>query len=518
MPSLLAVVPSSSRPSARSGCRRGPSQCRSPPGPGPPVRGTLRGRASLSGLRPTGRPALLLRTTALLIGLLAGGFGSFAHAGYTNPSACQHLARLQVPEASGSSSGLLLRPSASVALATSNSPVSTGGQASKSDAFQVNLTALLAERLGLTTEELSGVSVHLSDAEESRPFAVAQQQPGGWHRLYAAEPVDREAICDPLRQVTRVAVARACCQDTENLLLPDESSLEVVANAGPSTCCLFVPVTVGSRGTYDLRIDILDINDHAPVFQLAALPLPPVSSPAGRAGLGLGPRGPVNSLTFEQIPSRSEVGSTSGLRLTGVLAFPENAVAGDWLQLPAAADSDSGENSRIVYLLANTRPAHLWSLHFRLLQNVASDLASLVTSGQPSEGATGAGSESGTPTDHVAAQSDSSHPLLGRMMRMRMMMLMTTGPRADVAAPAEHEAIGASTGSTDQPTGMYQGPGLLLLQPVDRATVARFSALLIATDQGQPVPLSATIGLQIRVSPSGHRIHTKRGVKSETGF
>ncbi|KAA3679396.1 protocadherin delta 1 [Paragonimus westermani] len=122
----------------------------------------------------------------------------------------------------------------------------------------------------------------------------------------------------------------------------------------------------------------------------------------------------------------------------------ENTAAGAWIQLPVAVDEDEALNGAIRYSIKTDDESKNWTKYFRLLNNLKT-LPS-VSSVKP-----------------------------------------TSRTTENTYYPANSN------------TAYYNGPGLLLLQPLDRETTSDFTMTLVATDLGQPTQRSGMIHLQISV-------------------
>ncbi|KAF8567037.1 hypothetical protein P879_09132 [Paragonimus westermani] len=127
-----------------------------------------------------------------------------------------------------------------------------------------------------------------------------------------------------------------------------------------------------------------------------------------------------------------------------VIGIMENIAAGAWIQLPVAVDEDEALNGAIRYSIKTDDESKNWTKYFRLLNN------------------------------------------------------LKTSPPVSIVKP-----ISRTTENAHYPTNLniahYDGPGLLLLQPLDRETTSDFTMTLVATDLGQPTQRSGMIHLQISV-------------------
>lgn len=300
-----------------------------------------------------------------------------------------------------------------------NTVPSWGGQKQKTTTMSVNLTQLLMENIPLTNSDLHS-PVYFSDAEQSRPFYIVRQKTlpnvgnasSDWYQLTSSIPIDREVICDPKTYPERVSVAKTCCSASYSISTTTTITTQH-ERALTQPCCLFLGITVASKGTYFLRIHIDDVNDNAPFF--------PVSSKTISNSL----QAPYNTYTIglrEETPERS------------------------WIPLPTAIDIDEGSNAAIRYTLVGLKEHDSWKQYFKLLNNVK---------------------------------------------------------EADLTLPNQFSAK-ISVNNDFQPIQIaaedYDGPGLLLIQSVDRETTSLFELVLTAFDMGIDVQHSNCLRLQIMVS------------------
>ncbi|KAF7262686.1 hypothetical protein EG68_00148 [Paragonimus skrjabini miyazakii] len=127
-----------------------------------------------------------------------------------------------------------------------------------------------------------------------------------------------------------------------------------------------------------------------------------------------------------------------------VIGIMENTAAGAWIHLPVAVDEDEALNGAIRYSIKMDDESKNWTKYFRLLNNLKTSV----------------------PISHVKP----------------------------ISRTTENGYYHVNLSTTD-----YNGPGLLLLQPLDRETISDFTMTLVATDLGQPTQRSGMILLQISV-------------------
>ncbi|GAA33503.2 protocadherin-9 [Clonorchis sinensis] len=276
--------------------------------------------------------------------------------------------------------------------------------------FSVNLTEFLANRLQVDTQELVSVPVYFSDAEQSRPFVIRRQTDGHpWYQLTTTVLPDRENICDKRMYPERMTVSQACC--------PLEFTAPAELSLTPTNypCCVYLGVTVLSKGTYFIRIDVGDVNDNAPFFTA-------VNSNTNR--------------NFMSTYRKEIIGKV-------IISIPEGTPPNSWFALPMATDPDEGMNGAIRYSIS-TSGEERWAEYFRLLNNLKT----------------------------------ASLPVNSTQVNVAWNNAGTTG----------HLSLGD-----------YSGPGLMVLQTLDRESIADFNLRLVAADLGEPIGRSSTIQLQILV-------------------
>ncbi|TGZ66195.1 hypothetical protein CRM22_005458 [Opisthorchis felineus] len=286
----------------------------------------------------------------------------------------------------------------------------TDQHAESAHPFSVNLTEFLANRLQMDAQDLVSVPVYFSDAEQSRPFVIRRQTEGdSWYQLTTTVLPDRESICDKRLYPERMTVSQTCCP--LEFTAPEELSLTPTNYP----CCVYLGVTVLSKGTYFIRIDVGDVNDNAPFFSAT-------NSNTNR--------------NFMSTYRKEIIGKV-------IISIPEGTPPNSWFALPMATDPDEGMNGAIRYSIS-TIGEERWAEYFRLLNNLKT--ASLpVNSTQVNVAWNNAGM-----TSHLSL-------------------------------------------------GDYSGPGFMVLQTLDRESIADFSLRLVAADLGEPIARSSVIQLQILV-------------------
>ncbi|OON14380.1 cadherin domain protein, partial [Opisthorchis viverrini] len=276
--------------------------------------------------------------------------------------------------------------------------------------FSVNLTEFLASRLQMDTQDLVSVPVYFSDVEQSRPFVIRRQTDGHpWYQLTTTVLPDRESICDKRLYPERMTVSQTCCP------LEFTAPAELSLTPANYPCCVYLGVTVLSKGTYFIRIDVGDVNDNAPFFSA-------INSNTNR--------------NFMSTYRKEIIGKV-------IISIPEGTPPNSWFALPMATDPDEGMNGAIRYSIS-TNGEERWAEYFRLLNNLKT--ASLpVNSTQVSVAWNNAGT-----MNHLSL-------------------------------------------------GDYSGPGLMVLQTLDRESIADYNLRLVAADLGESIGWSSTIQLQILV-------------------
>ncbi|EUB61658.1 Protocadherin-1 [Echinococcus granulosus] len=163
----------------------------------------------------------------------------------------------------------------------------------------------------ITGDEARQIAIFFTDATESRPFTIKQLRDGS--RILTNElPVDREEICNPFKFPHHTAVSRKCCakgdSDDGYKENPFKSQLDF-------PCCVFLGITVESYGTFALRIDVIDVNDNPPRFNL----------------------------------------------------LPEFTLSRAGNDFPGAFDLDEGKNADLLFHVEKNSPLEAWEQHFKLL-------------------------------------------------------------------------------------------------------------------------------------------------------
>uniref|UniRef100_A0A0X3NQM4 Protocadherin-1 n=1 Tax=Schistocephalus solidus TaxID=70667 RepID=A0A0X3NQM4_SCHSO len=195
--------------------------------------------------------------------------------------------------------------------------------------ISLNLSKLFQEELNIADVELSSTAIYFTDATESRPFVIKSVITDGrsWYQMTTDQPIDREVVCNELRFPHRAAIARKCC------LSAAKKTASLSDNDADFSCCLFVDITVGTYGTYAIRVQLIDVNDNAPRFA------PPMEAM-------------VSTLNKDNVV---------------VLHLPENMPQGTVIPLPQATDPDDGKNAALIYQIDKFSPSALWQQHFRIL-------------------------------------------------------------------------------------------------------------------------------------------------------
>nr|VZI01873.1 unnamed protein product [Spirometra erinaceieuropaei] len=199
-----------------------------------------------------------------------------------------------------------------------------GSQLSGAATFQA-----IWEELNIAESEISSTAIYFTDAIESRPFVIKSVISDGsiWYQLTTDQPIDREEVCNELMFPHRVAIAQKCCPSVA------EKAVSLTGSGLDYSCCLFVDITVGTYGTFAIRVQLIDVNDNVPRF----------ASPTDSI---------VSRLNKENLV---------------VLHLPENTPQGTVIPLPQATDLDEGKNAALIYQIDKFSPNALWQQHFRML-------------------------------------------------------------------------------------------------------------------------------------------------------
>ncbi|VDN08871.1 unnamed protein product [Dibothriocephalus latus] len=195
--------------------------------------------------------------------------------------------------------------------------------------ISLNLSKLFQEELNIADSELSSTAIYFTDAIDSRPFVIKSVTSDGksWYQMTTEQPIDREMVCDELMFPHRAVIARKCCSQVT------EKTSSLGGNSVEFSCCLFLDITVGTYGTFAIRVQLIDVNDNAPRFA------PPAESMVSR----------VNKENLV------------------VFYLPENMPQGTIIPLPQATDPDEGKNAALTYQIDKISPSALWQQHFRML-------------------------------------------------------------------------------------------------------------------------------------------------------
>lgn len=207
--------------------------------------------------------------------------------------------------------------------------------------ISVNLTKLFQEELS----EASNPAIYFTDAAESRPFVIRQAKDGSRFLVNEA-PLDREDICNPFKFPDRVSVARKCCAKSagEGIAAMHESSQRDLK------CCMFLGITVEGYGTFALKIDVIDVNDNRPQFNV-----------------------PADSLLIR--PGKEDL---------FVIKITENTPQGTVIGLPRVVDLDEGKSADMLFQIEKVNSQMEWEQHFKLLSHVEDRCIPKLYEGLPS--------------------------------------------------------------------------------------------------------------------------------------
>ncbi|CAH8516031.1 unnamed protein product [Schistosoma turkestanicum] len=213
--------------------------------------------------------------------------------------------------------------------------------------LSINLSEILLQNLHLSTEEINA-PLYFSDVEQSEPFTIRQRVNDDrskfpWYELTSIIPVNREAICDVKRYPERVSVSQLCCSlttATRTMTTNEAHFHDRNMHTFNGPCCMFLGITISSKGTYFLRVDINDVNDNTPKFQ-------------------------------ELILGKSLINKHDNYGRF-VIHIMENTPTGRWIPLPKATDLDEGINAYVQYSIKLPNNEHLWNDYFKLIDNVQS--------------------------------------------------------------------------------------------------------------------------------------------------
>lgn len=236
---------------------------------------------------------------------------------FHHTSACKYLRTIQVLETN--------------ALQRSNPSSYIPSPPGIAQEVSVNLTKLFQSELSISTEEAQQAVIFFTDATESRPFVIKQLKDGS--RILTNEmAIDREEICNPFKNPHHTAVSQKCCAkgrgDGEYKRNPFNPQLDF-------HCCVFLGITVEGYGTFSIRIDVVDVNDNVPTFN---------------------------------IPPEASLGN-AGKDTPAVIKIDENTPQGTIIPLPQAFDLDEGKNSDLLFSVEKVDPLAEWEQHFKLLSD-----------------------------------------------------------------------------------------------------------------------------------------------------
>ena len=231
--------------------------------------------------------------------------------------ACKYLRSIQILEANG--------------LQMTDSTTYIPSLAGIAQDVSVNLTKLFQTELSLLLQEVQKTVIFFTDATESRPFAIKQLKDNSYI-LTNEVPIDREEICDPFKFPHHAAVSRKCCpkgnDNNEYKEIPFNSQIDF-------HCCIFLGITVEGHGTFSLRIDVVDVNDNPPRF----------------------------NIPHDYTPNHPGKDSPT------VIKIMENTPQGTLIPLPQAFDLDEGKNGALLFRVGRATPLAAWEQHFKLLSN-----------------------------------------------------------------------------------------------------------------------------------------------------
>ncbi|CAH8579259.1 Protocadherin Fat 4 [Schistosoma haematobium] len=217
--------------------------------------------------------------------------------------------------------------------------------------LSINLSDILLQNLHLSVDDING-PLYFSDVEQSEPFIIRRRLNDDhskfpWYELTSMIPVNRETICDIKRYPERISISQLCCStNTRTVAATTTTTItNMEANLHSKNmytfndpCCMFLDITISSKGTYFLRIDINDINDNAPKFQ-------------------------------ELIFGKSLINKHDNYGRF-VINIIENTPNGRWIPLPKAIDLDEGLNAYIQYSIKLPNNEPVWHDYFKLIDNV----------------------------------------------------------------------------------------------------------------------------------------------------
>ncbi|KAH8871542.1 Protocadherin Fat 4 [Schistosoma japonicum] len=255
-------------------------------------------------------------------------------------NACQSIANIKITEFSKEQ---YLNPS------NFNIIHSTWPMNSINSQLSINLSDILLHNLQLSIDDINS-PLYFSDVEQSEPFIIRRRVDDehskvSWYELTSIIPINRETICDIKRYPERVSVSQLCCSVSRSSEIESMSNIDndfhgryMQTFNGP--CCVFLGITISSRGTYFLRVDISDLNDNAPKFQ-------------------------------ELLFGKSLINKHDNYGRF-VINIPENSPNGRWIPLPKATDLDEGLNAYVQYSIKLPNNEHLWNDYFKLIDNIQS--------------------------------------------------------------------------------------------------------------------------------------------------
>lgn len=217
--------------------------------------------------------------------------------------------------------------------------------------LSINLSDILLQNLHLSIDDING-PLYFSDVEQSEPFIIRRRLNDDhskfpWYELTSMIPVNRETICDIKRYPERISISQLCC--STNTRTAAAATTTTITNMEANLhsknmytfndpCCMFLDITISSKGTYFLRIDINDLNDNAPKFQ-------------------------------ELIFGKSLINKHDNYGRF-VINIIENTPNGRWIPLPKATDLDEGLNAYVQYSIKLPNNEPVWNDYFKLIDNV----------------------------------------------------------------------------------------------------------------------------------------------------